>query len=87
MGLRLRLKASFDLSPYHGQALVILVALKKYGMFLSQNGSNFYLNGTSDPHWSNADLDQLKSVPGTAFEAVKTGPVLHTAAPLAAPNH
>jgi hypothetical protein len=81
MGLRLRLKASFDLKHYHGQALVILVALKKYGMFLSQNGSNFYLNGTSDKNWNDADLDQLKSVPGTAFEAVHTGVVLHTSPP------
>src|SRR5580693_9660574 len=31
MGLRLRLKASFDLAGYHGQALVILRALKRYG--------------------------------------------------------
>jgi hypothetical protein len=81
MGLRLRLKPSFDLSPYHGQALVILAALRKYGMFLSQNGSNFYINGTSDPRWDDADLDQLKNVPGTAFEAVKTGPVLHVSGP------
>jgi hypothetical protein len=81
MGLRLRLKQSFDLSPYHGEARVILVALKTYGMFLSQNGSNFYLNGTSDAGWSNADLDQLKSVPGSAFEAVKTGRILHVSPP------
>jgi len=81
MGLRLRLRASFDLRPYRGQALVILVALKKYGMFLAQNGSNFYINGTSDSRWSNADLDQLKNVPGSAFEAVKTGPVLHVSGP------
>lgn len=81
MGLRLRLKASFDLSHYRGQARVILVAMKKYGMFLSQNGSNFYINGTSDPRWNDADLDRLKRVPGSAFEAVRTGPVLHVAAP------
>jgi hypothetical protein len=81
MGLRLRLKASFDLSRYHGQALTILIALKKYGMFLDQNGTNFYVQGTSDPRWSNADLDQLKTVPGTALEAVQTGPILHASAP------
>lgn len=77
MGLRLRLKASFDLSRYHGQALVILIAMKKYGMFLDQNGSNFYVQGTSDRRWSNADLDQLKTVPGSALEAVDTGRILH----------
>src|ERR1700681_528730 len=48
MGLRLRLKASFDLSPFHGESLVILTALKKYGMLLADNGSSLYINGS--PH-------------------------------------
>jgi hypothetical protein len=77
MGLRLRLKSSFDLSRYHGQALVVLQAMKKYGMFLDEVGSNFFVQGSYDPRWSDADLDQLKTVPGTALEAVKTGPILH----------
>jgi hypothetical protein len=77
MGLRLRLKAGFDLSPYRGQALVILRALKRYGLIVADNGSSWYIGGASDPRWSDEDLDQLKTVPGSAFEAVSTGPILH----------
>jgi hypothetical protein len=77
MGLRLRLKASFPLSSYRGQALVILRALKRYGLIVADNGSSWYITGAPSPHWNNEDLDQLKTVPGSAFEAVETGPILH----------
>jgi hypothetical protein len=77
MGLRLRLKASFDLSPFHGESLVILTALKKYGMIVADNGSSWYISGSTDTRWNDTDLDQLKTVPGSAFEAVQTGPILH----------
>ncbi len=75
MGARFRLKASFDLSRYHGAARVILQCLKTYGMFVADNGSNWFLSGATDSGWDDADLHQLKSVPGSAFEAVDTGPV------------
>ena len=77
MGLRLRLKASYDTSRFTGAALVILTALKRYGMIVADNGSNWYITGASDPRWNDADLDQLKSVPGSAFEAAHTGSILH----------
>jgi len=77
MGLRLRLKASFSLAGYHGEARVVLRALKRYGLIVADNGSSWYITGAPDPRWSNEDLDQLKRVPGSAFEAVKTGPILH----------
>ena len=77
MGLRLRLKAGFDISHFTGEARVILVALKKYGMIVADNGSNWYISGASDPRWDDNDLNQLKTVPGSAFEAVDTGPI-HT---------
>ncbi len=77
MGLRLRLKASFDLAPYHGQALVILRALQRYGLIVADNGSSWYISGASDPRWRDEDLNQLKTVPGSAFEAVSSGPILH----------
>jgi hypothetical protein len=76
MGLRLRLKASFSLSGYHGQALVVLQALKHYGLIVADNGSSWYITGAPSPRWSDEDLDRLKDVPGSAFEAVKTGPIL-----------
>jgi hypothetical protein len=75
MGLRLRMKASFDISGYHGQARVIMVALKKYGMIVADNGSDWFISGTPDKRWNDDDLDQLKTVPGSAFEAVETGPI------------
>jgi hypothetical protein len=77
MGLRLRLKASFGLAPYHGQALVILRALKRYGLIVADNGSPWYITGAPDRRWNDEDLDQLKTVPGAAFEAVRSGPILH----------
>jgi hypothetical protein len=76
MGLRLRLKAGFDTSSFHGEALVILEALKRYGMIVADNGSSWYLTGAADRRWNDGDLDQLKSVPGSAFEAVQTGNVV-----------
>jgi hypothetical protein len=76
MGLRLRLKASFNLSAYRGQALVVLRALKRYGLIVADNGSSWYVTGAPDPRWNDNDLDQLKSVPGSAFEAVRSGPIL-----------
>jgi hypothetical protein len=76
MGLRLRLKASFSLASFHGQALVILRALKRYGLIVADNGSPWYITGAPDRRWNDEDLDQLKSVPGSAFEAVSSGPIL-----------
>lgn len=77
MGLRLRLKASFSLAGYHGEALVVLRALKRYGLIVADNGSPWYISGAPDPRWSDEDLNQLKRVPGSAFEAVETGTIHH----------
>jgi hypothetical protein len=74
MGHRLRLKASFSLTGYTGQSLVILKALKTYGMILADNGSSWYITGAADKRWNDTDLNQLKKVPGSAFEVVDTGP-------------
>lgn len=76
MGVRLRLKASFDISGYTGASRVILTALKKYGMILADNGSNWFVSGTSHPSFDDSNLNQLKSVPGTAFEVIETGPIV-----------
>jgi hypothetical protein len=75
MGLRLRLKASFDLKPFHGQALTILKALKRYGMIVADNGSPWYITGAPDPRWNDDNLHTLGQVPGSAFEAVQSGPL------------
>ncbi len=75
MGLRLRLKASYDITSFTGQSRIILTALKKYGMLLADNGSSWYISGVSSVPgavWDDDDLDQLKTVPGSAFEVVWT---------------
>jgi hypothetical protein len=77
MGLHLRLKVGYDISGYHGQARVVLDALKRYGMIVADNGSNFFITGAADPRWDDNDLNQLKLVPGSAFEVVNTGPIIH----------
>ncbi len=77
MGLRLRLRASYSLAGYHGQALIILRALKRYGLIVADNGSSWYVTGAPSAGWNEADLEQLKRVPGAAFEAVQTGPIDH----------
>ena len=74
-GLRLRLKASYPLGRFHGQSLVILRALRRYGMIVADNGEDWYITGASDRRWNDEDLNQLKTVPGRAFEVVRTGPL------------
>ena len=76
MGLRLRLRADYDLSGVTGQARVIAEAMKTYGLIVADNGSNWFFQGGSDPRWDDDDLGQLKAIPGTAFEVVDTGPVV-----------
>jgi hypothetical protein len=72
MGLRFRLKPSYDLSGFSGQALVVAKALKQYGMINADNGSNWYITGSTDSRWNDQSLDQLKSIPGNAFQVVKS---------------
>ena len=76
MGLRVRLKAGYDISRFTGAASAILVAMKKYGMILADNGSDWFFTGASDTRWNDSDLNQLKSVPGSAFEVVSSGPII-----------
>jgi hypothetical protein len=75
MGTRLRLSASYDVSHFTGQARVILDALKRYGMIVADNGSSWYISGATDPRWDDEDLNQLKTVPGSAFEVVQLGTI------------
>jgi len=70
MGLRLRLRASFDTSSFPRQARIVLEALKRYGMMVADNGSSWYISGVPDPRWSNDDLHTLGRVKGSEFEVV-----------------
>src|SRR5437588_425320 len=77
LGLRVRLRADFDLSRFHGPSLVILRALQRYGMFLTDTaGGQFWaVAGSLDARWPVDDLELLKSVPASAFEVVQLGTV------------
>ena len=77
MGLRVRLKASVDLSGFPKQARVVLQALKTYGVILADNGSNWYISGAPDPHWSNDALHTLDRITGSDFEVVDTSSLPH----------
>ena len=70
MGERLRLKASFDISGYPTDAQVVLRAMQHYGMFVTDNGSNWFFQGTQDPRWTNGFIHSFDTVPGSAFEPV-----------------
>jgi hypothetical protein len=72
MGLRVRLKASVDISRFGPQAQVILRALKKYGMILADNGAPWYVTGAPDAGWNDDDLHQLQQLHGSDFEVVDT---------------
>ncbi len=74
-GLRVRLKATFDLSPYSGAARTVLTALQRYGLILADQGSPWYVTGTSNPGWADA-LSQLRDLPvhGRDFEVIRLGP-------------
>jgi hypothetical protein len=74
MGMRLRLKASYDISGFSAQMQAILTAMKKYGLILADNGSSLFVTGASDSRWG-SDLDSLKTVPATAFEVVQMNPI------------
>lgn len=71
MGMRVRLRANFDVSPYPANVQVILRAMKTYGMFLADNGSAWYVSGAPDPRWSDDELAALSGVRGRDFEVVK----------------
>jgi hypothetical protein len=72
MGLRVRLKASVSITKLPKQARIVAQAMKTYGMILADNGSNWYVSGAPDSHWSNDQLHALGSLTGADFEVVDT---------------
>ena len=75
MGMRVRLKASFDVSTYPAEVQVMLRAMKKYGMLLADNGSGWFVTGAPDTRWNDSRLDAMKQVPSSAFEVIRMGTV------------
>ena len=76
MGMRVRLKASVNISGYSPAMQVILRALKKHGMILADNGSNWFISGAPDPRWNDSELNTLKSIKGSDFEVVRMGTIV-----------
>jgi hypothetical protein len=76
MGMRVRLKASYDISRFSPAVQVILKALKKYGMILADNGGNWFVSGAPDPRWNDDELNTLKTIKGSDFEVVQMGAVV-----------
>jgi len=75
MGMRVRLKADYDISEFPREAQVILKALKRYGMMVADNGGDWFVSGAPDPRWDVEKLATLKRVKGRDFEVVDTGPI------------
>jgi hypothetical protein len=76
MGTRVRLKADYDVSKLSESAQVVLDGMKKYGMILADNGSNFYFQGEASSGWTEDDIEPLKGVPASAFEVVTMPPLM-----------
>jgi hypothetical protein len=72
MGLRFRMKAGYDISGFSAPIQVICRAMKKYGLIVADNGSNWYISGAPDSRWDDDVLNEIKGIPGSAFEAVLT---------------
>jgi hypothetical protein len=77
MGLRLRLKAGYGLGGFGGPARTIAEAMKRYGLIVADNGSNWFFSGSSDRRWDDESLNQLKRIPGAAFEVVESAAGIH----------
>lgn len=78
MGARLRLKANYDISKFSPRVQVILQALKKYGMFVADNGVSWQLTGEHNMNWNDQEFQPLRQVPGSAFEVIKLPPLKYT---------
>ena len=78
MGLRVRLKASVDISGFGPQSQVVLRALQRYGMMLADNGAPWYAGGSPDARWDDDDLHRLGELTGADFEVVDTTTLTRT---------
>lgn len=76
MGMRVRLKASVDISDYPAPVKVVLTAMKKYGMFVADNGSDWYVSGAPDSRWNDDQLATISGVKGRDFEVVEMGEIV-----------
>ncbi len=76
MGLRIRLKSSYQTASMPVQARVVAVAMQTYGMILADNGSDYFFQGDDDSSWNDGQLNALKSIPGDQFEVLTPGTIM-----------
>ena len=76
MGMRVRLKGAFNTAGFPAEVRVILEALKRYGMFVADNGSNWFISGAPDARWNDDALSTIRQVKGGDFEVVKMSGVV-----------
>jgi hypothetical protein len=77
MGLRLRMKAEWDCSALSTEVQVLCTTFKTYGLFVADNGGDWYVSGAPDPRWDEDAIHDLDEIPGDAFEVVYTGEIVH----------
>jgi hypothetical protein len=74
MGMRLRMKASKNLTAYPADIRKIFQAMKTYGLIVADNGSDMYVSGTMDPAWDNDVLNPaFHGLTADDFEVVQRG--------------
>jgi len=73
IGMRLRLKASFNISGFSANNQVILKAMQQYGLIVADNGSDMYFQGATDARWDDNDLDALKTINASQFDVMQMG--------------
>jgi hypothetical protein len=71
MGMRVRLKATYDTTAFTPTVRAILRSMMRYGMLVADNGSGWFVSGAPDPRWSDDELATLARVPSSAFEVIK----------------
>jgi hypothetical protein len=76
MGMRVRLRASFDTTSFSPEVRVILRSMMRYGMLLADNGSGWFVSGAPDSRWNDTHLAELARVPSSAFDVVAMGAVV-----------
>lgn len=86
MGLRVRLKASYDISSFPATDQVILRALKRYGMIVADDGGPWYISGAPDPRWDDDELHAISAIQGSDFEVVNTSGYVAPPTPISTPR-
>lgn len=76
MGQLFRLRSDYVIpNTFSVQSQAILTAMKRYGMYIADGGSDMYVSGEPSMNWSDTTISEVQTVPHTAFEAVDLTPI------------